>query len=99
MFRLLCITAHPDDEAGSFGGTLLTYAERRVETYVTCLTPGQAARNRGGGKSDDELAAMRRKEFAAACRLLQIPHGEVLGYRDAGLEREPFLAVVGALVR
>ena len=42
--RLLCITAHPDDEAGGFGGTLLQYAERGVETHVVCLTPGQAAR-------------------------------------------------------
>jgi len=99
MLRLLCITAHPDDEAGSFGGTLLTCAERGVQTYVTCLTPGQAARNRGGAKSDDELAAMRRREFAAACALLKVHDGEVLGYRDAGLDREGFLEVVGVLVR
>ena len=33
MLRLLCFTAHPDDEAGSFGGTLLRYAERGVETH------------------------------------------------------------------
>ena len=99
MLRLLCVTAHPDDEAGSFGGTLLTYAERGVATYVTCLTPGQAARNRGGARSDDELAAMRRQEFAAACALLKVHDGEVLGYRDAGLDRAPFLEVVGVLVR
>ncbi|HVG91815.1 MAG TPA: PIG-L family deacetylase, partial [Alphaproteobacteria bacterium] len=43
MLRLLCFTAHPDDEAGGFGGTLLRYAERGVETHVICLTPGQAA--------------------------------------------------------
>ncbi|HSE48467.1 MAG TPA: PIG-L family deacetylase [Terriglobales bacterium] len=99
MFRLLCVTAHPDDEAGSFGGTLLIYAERGVQTYVTCLTPGQAARNRGGARSDDELAALRRNEFAAACAILKVHDGEVLGYRDAGLDRENFLEVVGTLVR
>src|SRR3954470_1606750 len=99
MLRLLCVTAHPDDEAGSFGGTLLLYRERGVETFVTCLTPGQAARNRGGAKSDDELSAMRRGEFAAACKLLKITDGEVLNYRDAALDRENFLEVVGVLVR
>ena len=31
MPRLLCITAHPDDEAGGFGGTLALYTERGVE--------------------------------------------------------------------
>jgi LmbE family N-acetylglucosaminyl deacetylase len=38
MRRLLYFTAHPDDEAGSFGGTLLHYAERGIETHVICLT-------------------------------------------------------------
>lgn len=99
MLRLLCITAHPDDEAGSFGGTLLLYQERGVQTFVTCLTPGQAARNRGGARSDDELSEMRRKEFAASCKLLKVGDGEVLNYRDAGLDKESFLEVVGVLVR
>ncbi|MBA3915662.1 MAG: PIG-L family deacetylase, partial [Acidobacteriales bacterium] len=40
MLRLMVITAHPDDEAASFGGTLRTYADRGVETCVLCLTPG-----------------------------------------------------------
>ena len=72
MLRLLCFTAHPDDEAGSFGGTLLRYAERGVETHVICLTPGQAATHRGAAKSDDELSAARRLEFNAACKLLKV---------------------------
>ena len=78
MLRLLCFTAHPDDEAGGFGGTLLHYARQSVETHVICLTPGQAATHRGGAKSNDELAQMRRKEFAAACKLLQVSSGTVL---------------------
>lgn len=99
MLRLLCITAHPDDEAGSFGGTLLLYQERGVQTFVTCLTPGQAARNRGGAKSDDELSQMRREEFARSCKLLKVHDGEVLTYRDAALDKANFLDVVGVLVR
>ena len=99
MLRLLCITAHPDDEAGAFGGTLATYSERKVATYVICLTPGQAARNRGAAKSDAELSALRREEFARSCKLLNIGRGEVLDYRDAALDREDFHAVTGELVR
>ena len=98
MFRLLCVTAHPDDEAGGFGGTLLRYATEGVETYVVCLTPGQAARNRGGAKTDDELSAMRREEFQASCRLLQVRRGEVLNFRDGALDREDFYTVVNELV-
>jgi len=97
MLRLLCVTAHPDDEAGGFGGSLLFYSSRGVETHVLCLTPGQAASNRGGARSDEELAAMRRTEFQASCRVLKIARGEVLDYPDAGLDRVDFHAAVGEL--
>jgi len=99
MLRLLCFTAHPDDEAGSFGGTLLRYAERGVETYVICLTPGQAATHRGTAKSDDELSAIRRLEFEAASKLLKVTNGTVLNYPDGKLDRQDFYAVVGDLTR
>jgi LmbE family N-acetylglucosaminyl deacetylase len=99
MLRLLCITAHPDDEAGGFGGTLLHYCERGIETHVICLTPGQAATHRGGAKSDHELAEMRRKEFAISCKLLRVTSGTVLDYPDGQLDKQDFLATVADLVR
>lgn len=98
MLRLLCVTAHPDDEAGSFGGSLLLYRERGVETYVVCLTPGQAATHRGNTRSEEELAEQRRREFADACRTLEVTRGEVLDYRDAALDRADFYSVVEDLV-
>ncbi len=97
MHRLLCVTAHPDDEAGAFGGSMALYAQRGVHTSLICLTPGQAARNRGGARSNEELSAMRRQELAASARLLGIAHVEVLDYPDAGLERLDFYSVVGDL--
>lgn len=97
--RLLVVTAHPDDEAGGFGGTLLHYRARGAETHVICLTAGTAATHRGGAKSDAELAAMRRAEFAASCALLQVSHAEVLDYPDGGLDRCDFHAVTADLVR
>ena len=99
MFRLLCITAHPDDEAGAFGGTLLLYHERGVETSVICLTAGTAARNRGTARTDEELAALRRGEFAASCKLLNVSHHEVLDYPDSKLDRTDFYGVAEALAQ
>jgi LmbE family N-acetylglucosaminyl deacetylase len=90
----MCITAHPDDEAGGFGGTLCLYADRGVQTSVVCLTPGQAATNRGGAKDDHELAAMRRKEFAASCEVLKVSYGIVLDYPDGKLHRMDLYRVV-----
>jgi LmbE family N-acetylglucosaminyl deacetylase len=98
MPKLLCITAHPDDEAGAFGGTLLLYHERGVETYVVCMTAGTAARNRGTARTDSELAALRRVEFAASCKLLNVTQGEVLDYPDSKLDRVELYQAVGDLV-
>jgi LmbE family N-acetylglucosaminyl deacetylase len=99
MLRLLCFIAHPDDEAGSFGGTLLHYAERGVETHVVCLTPGQASPHRGGARSDDELASIRRREFELSCKLLQVASGLVLNYPDGRLDRQDCYAVASDLTR
>jgi LmbE family N-acetylglucosaminyl deacetylase len=98
MLRLLCITAHPDDEAGAFGGSLLLYQERGVETAVVCLTAGTAARNRGTARTNEELAQLRRAEFAASRRVLNVAHGEVLDYPDSKLDRTDLYQVVGDLV-
>jgi LmbE family N-acetylglucosaminyl deacetylase len=99
MRRVLVITAHPDDEIGGFGGSLLKYRAEGVETYVVCLTAGEAATHRGHAKSDEELAELRRAEFAAACNVLRISHGWVLEYKDGALDRENCYRVAGDLVK
>jgi len=94
MLRLMCVTAHPDDEAGGFGGSLRLSHDRGIETCVICLTPGQAATHRGGAASDHDLAILRRKEFAAACELLKVTRGLVLDYPDGQLHRQDLYKVV-----
>lgn len=91
---MMVVTAHPDDEAGGFGGTLAAYKERGVETSVICLTPGQAASNRGNAKDDHELAAMRKKEFAASCEALGVTRPVILDYPDGQLYRQELNRVV-----
>ncbi|HUM05400.1 MAG TPA: PIG-L family deacetylase [Terriglobales bacterium] len=99
MFRMLAVTAHPDDEAACFGGSLRLYSDRGVETSVVCLTPGQAARNRGSARDDQELAALRRKEFAEACAILHVSRSAVLDYPDGQLHRIEIHRPVADLVR
>lgn len=98
MLRLLCVTAHPDDEAGFFGGTLLLYRQRGVETHVVSLTSGEAARHRGGFQGLEELATVRRSEFGAACAHLDVSHCEILNFRDGHLDQENLYEVVAELV-
>ena len=95
---MLAVTAHPDDEAAVFGGTLALYSDRGVETSVVCLTPGQAASNRGKARDDHELAALRRKEFAASCAILNVTRAAVLDYPDGQLHRVEMHRVVSDLV-
>lgn len=96
--RLMCITAHPDDECGAFGGALMVAHQRGVESSVVCLTEGRAASHRGNASNDDELAKLRRQEFAAALQVLGAAHGEVLNYPDGGLAAQDFAAVTKVLV-
>lgn len=99
MFKLLCTTAHPDDEVWAFGGSLLRYHEQGMETHVICLTRGRAATNRGGAQTGDELANMRSQEFFEACRLLQVTHAELLDFPDGGLDEVNFKQAVGDLTQ
>jgi len=96
--KLMCVTAHPDDECFAFGGALALAVERGVEVYVVCLTDGQAASYRGSAASGAELGRMRRKEFAASCELLGITRHELLQYQDAHLENTNFVEATGLLV-
>jgi LmbE family N-acetylglucosaminyl deacetylase len=98
MLKLLCVTAHPDDEAGCFGGVLAKYSEAGVECSVICLTAGERAANRGGASEDEALKAIRRNEFADSCRHLGVTHCEVLDYADGALPRADFFEVTGRLV-
>lgn len=97
--KLLCVTAHPDDECFGFGGALMLAAEAGVETSVICFTDGQAATNRGDSVSHEHLGEMRRSEFVASCKILGVTNYEVLDYQDAQLEFADFSATAAMLVK
>ena len=97
-FRLLCITAHPDDESAAFGGALLMAHREGIETYLLCLTDGQAAHYRGEAEDAADLGRRRRTELAEACEVLSITGFEVLHYPDGELLRQNWHEMVGSLV-
>lgn len=97
-FRLLCITAHPDDESGAFGGALMMAHRDGVETNLLCLTDGRAAHFRGEAADSAELGRLRREELAAACEVLGVTSFEVLDYPDGGLLRQDMYELTGVIV-
>jgi LmbE family N-acetylglucosaminyl deacetylase len=95
---MMCVVAHPDDECFAFGGALALAADRGVETYVICLTDGQAASNRGNAASGAALGKMRREEFGASCAVLGVTEHELMDYQDGQLEFVDFSVAAGRLV-
>jgi len=75
---LLAIAAHPDDVELTCGGTLIKMARSGYVVGILDLTGGEMG-TRGS-------VEMRRKEAAAAARILGIAHRENLGLPDAHLE-------------
>jgi LmbE family N-acetylglucosaminyl deacetylase len=96
--KLMCVVAHPDDECYAFGGALALAADRGVETYVVCLTDGQAATNRGDAASKEALGKMRREEFGASCDVLGVTRHELMDYQDGQLEFVDFSQAAEKLV-
>jgi LmbE family N-acetylglucosaminyl deacetylase len=68
-----------------------------VETYLLCLTDGQAAHHRGDASDAAELGQMRRAELAAACEVLRLTSYEVLHYPDGELHLHDFYEIVGTI--
>jgi len=74
---LLAIAAHPDDVELTCGGTLLKMADAGYATGILDLTRGEM-----GTRGDVET---RRREAAAAARVLRVKYRGNLGLRDAHL--------------
>jgi bacillithiol biosynthesis deacetylase BshB1 len=75
---LLAIAPHPDDVELTCGGTLIKSARLGYRTGILDLTEGEM-----GSRGTKEI---RRREAAAAARLLGVAHRENLGLPDAHLE-------------
>ncbi len=75
---LLAIAAHPDDVELTCGGTLIKMVQRGYKVGILDLTAGEM-----GTRGTDEI---RRREAAAAARILGVHFRENLGLPDARLE-------------
>jgi LmbE family N-acetylglucosaminyl deacetylase len=96
--RLLCVTAHPDDESGAFGGALLLAHQAGAQTRVLCFTDGHAAHFRGEVAAGEDLGRVRRQEMAAACAVLGVTQHEVLHFPDGQLYQQSFQEMAGIVV-
>ncbi|MFN8442453.1 MAG: PIG-L deacetylase family protein [Caldilineaceae bacterium] len=98
--RLMCILAHPDDEALGFGGMLAHYAHQGVATYLITATSGQ----RGWLGNPEEypgaeaLGRIRKDELYASAEILGVKETTLLDYMDGDLDRAEPSEIINLLV-
>jgi bacillithiol biosynthesis deacetylase BshB2 len=87
--HVVVIYPHPDDESFGAAGTIRKFREQGVPVTFLCGTLGEMGRNMGSPifANRETLPALREKELAEACRILDIDF-KLLGYRDKTMEYE-----------
>jgi LmbE family N-acetylglucosaminyl deacetylase len=82
MKRVLCVFAHPDDEAFGPGGTIAKLAQDH-EVYILCATKGQ--RGEVSKRLSGTLGSERAKELLASAKILGVKKVHFLGFKDGTL--------------
>jgi LmbE family N-acetylglucosaminyl deacetylase len=94
--RILCISAHPDDNEFTIGGTVARWAREGRDVGFCLVTTGGAGVNEHTPSSEG-LIPLREKETRAAAKILGVKEVILLGYADGTLE--PTLAMRRDLTR
>ena len=98
--KLMCITAHPDDESLGLGGVIAKYASEGIDTYLVTATRGERGWQ-DKSKPDpglQVLGKLREAELQAATAVLGIKELTFLDYIDGDLDRADHNKAVGKIV-
>ncbi len=91
---MLCIFAHPDDEAFGPAGTIALYAKTH-DVYIVCVTNGDDQTNTEVKKGS--LPALRNAELRESAAVLGVKEVLFLDYRDGDLNNNQYHAVADKL--
>jgi LmbE family N-acetylglucosaminyl deacetylase len=94
--RILCISAHPDDNEFTIAGSVARWTREGRDVGFCLVTTGGAGVNEHT-PSPEGLVPIREKETRAAAKLLGVREVILLGYADGTLE--PTLALRRDLTR
>lgn len=81
MKNLVCIFAHPDDEAFGPGGTIAKLS-KKYNIYLLCATKGDAGQN---ATHKGKLAEIRSEELRGSAKILGVKKVFFLGFKDGTL--------------
>jgi N-acetylglucosamine malate deacetylase 2 len=82
MKPLVCVFAHPDDEAFGPAGTIAKFAKDR-DVYLICVTSGNKGQN--ALKTEQPISLIREHELLESAQILGIKTVEFLDYDDGSL--------------
>lgn len=80
---IMCIFAHPDDEAFGSGGTIAKLA-RTNDVYLICATKGEAGKE-SGKRGSRGLGNIREAELLRSAKVLGVKKVFFLGFKDGEL--------------
>jgi LmbE family N-acetylglucosaminyl deacetylase len=83
--RILCISAHPDDNEFTIAGSVARWA-REGRQVAFCLVTSGAAGTNEHTPSNEGLAPVRERESREAARILGVGEVIFLGYQDGVVE-------------
>ena len=90
MATVVCLHAHPDDEALATGGTMARMADEGHRVVLVVATRGEEGEPVPGVLAEGEdLADRRTAEVHAAAGILGVHRVDFLGYRDSGMADDP----------
>lgn len=82
---LVCVFAHPDDEAFGPGGTIAKFSQI-YNVYILCATKGEA----GSSDHGKNIADIREKEMLASAKILGVKEVKFLGFIDGKLSNSNY---------
>lgn len=95
--KLVCIFAHPDDEAFGPGGAIAHFA-KTSEVHLICVTNGDAQEKfTDGNMSGKELGLVRRHELQNSASILGIKSVTFLDFIDGSLNNNNYHDVANKL--
>ena len=99
MPAILCVAAHPDDEAFGPAGTIARYAAQGVPVDLLTFTRGQYGTRHPPLDSPEALGLLREYELRAAALVLGIRELTVLDYIDGQLDQASLDELAGHVSR
>jgi len=90
--NLVCVFAHPDDEAFGPGGTIAKYSQK-YNVYILCATKGEAGlqnqkskiKNQNYSSKVKGLGEIRAEELRKSAKILGVKKVFFLGFKDGTL--------------